>query len=328
MAMWPRSMPIRWAIPATNNLAQIAHFEPFGRPKYGQRLAVVVTASRKLTMPRPYWLPVIALVALSAVPAWGDPFNPYAGAPEPPPPPLAADGTIQWGTFYKSAAMQQAYERLWLLGACRGTNKAITVPVENNKVPIDQLPEAEFHGTVKAVTGSRAGGLIAYTEDDGSDPATPVYVAQLHPAGVSALTVAGPASPTMLAPGMVLALRTTVNSKGRGSEPLPEVTVVTPPAGFVPDAVEPERRSRVVGRIVSLHGKTLVLHVDAGKLRRLTLELSPDVKVLIDAARMDVIAPGDDVRIVGRLWGGEGAMGAGTVFASEVAVTKHRPRAP
>jgi hypothetical protein len=278
-------------------------------------------------MIRPLWFVACALVGLCAGTAFGQPYNPYAGAPDLPPPPLATDGTIQWGTFYKSASVQQAYERLWNLGACRGTNKAITKPVQDNKMIIDRLPEAEYHGTVKAVTGSLAGGLIAYTEDDGSNPASPVYVIQLHPAGVSAVRVSGPGSPAMLVPGMSLALLATVDTKGRGREPINEVTIVTPAATFVPDAVEPDRRSRIVGRIVSLRGQTLVLHVNAGKVRRLALTLASDVDVLVDAAQTDVIAEGDSLRIVGRRWSGDGAMGAGTVFASEVAVSKNPPRA-
>lgn len=269
----------------------------------------------------------LAVTLLMAAPACGQAYNPYAGAPEPPPPPLAADGTIQWGTLYKSAKLQQSYERLWNLGACRGTNKAITKPVDANKMLIDRLPEAEFHGTVKAAVGTLAGGLIAYTEDDGSNPAAPVFVAQLHPAGVSKLVVSGAGPVTALAPGLFVRLRTTVDPKGRGTEPLTNVEVITPPAGYVPDPVDPGRRTAVVGRIVSTRGKTLVIHVDAGKMRRLSFELDPQVTVRIDAAQVELVSPGDTIRLTGRMWSGDGAMGAGTVFASDVMVAKREIRA-
>ena len=84
------------------------------------------------------------------------PYNPYADAHEALPP-VAADGTIHWGTFYKSAQVQQAYERLWNLGACRGSNRAITVPVAENKLVIDRLPETEFKGIVEAYIAKRFG---------------------------------------------------------------------------------------------------------------------------------------------------------------------------
>lgn len=273
-------------------------------------------------MPRLAIMCLVCLAATSASIASAQAFNPYAGSPEPAPPPLAADGTIQWGTFYKSAAMQQAYERLWNMGACRGTNKAITNPVNDNKVVIDRLPEAEFHGTVRAVTGTLAGGLIAYSEGDDPDPSAPIYVAQLHPAGVTRLTVNGPATLASITPGLVIRIRTQVDGKGRGQSPLEQIEVVTPPPGFVPDAVEPGRVSTAIGRVLSLRGKTLVMQVNAGKVRRLTVPLADAVAVKVDAAQFELIAPGDSVRIVGRAWGGDGAMGAGTVFASDVSIGK------
>ena len=100
-------------------------------------------------------LAVVAAPLAVARPAAGQvvPYNPYADSQDPTPPVLP-DGTIHWGTFYKSAAMQKAYERLWNLGACRNTNKAITIPVQNNRLSIDGLPEGKHRGVVKAVMRS------------------------------------------------------------------------------------------------------------------------------------------------------------------------------
>jgi hypothetical protein len=137
-------------------------------------------------------IPCLVVTVLSGAPASGQvgPYNPYAMA-EDAPPPLAADGTIQWGVFYKSAKLQRAYERLWSLGACRGSNRAITVPVAENKLVIDRLPEAEFRGVVQGATGDLAGGMVAFTLDSTSPDGTEALVAQLHPAGVSRLAVRG-----------------------------------------------------------------------------------------------------------------------------------------
>jgi hypothetical protein len=44
--------------------------------------------------------------------------------------------------------------------------------------------------------------------------------------------------------------------------------------------------------------------------------------MIVDAAEVDLIAPGDEVEITGRRWSGEGAMGAGTVFTSRIIVNK------
>jgi hypothetical protein len=52
--------------------------------------------------------------------------------------------------------------------------------------------------------------------------------------------------------------------------------------------------------------------------------------MIVDAAQIDLIAPGDEVEVTGRRWSGEGAMGAGTVFTSRIVVTKAplQPKGP
>jgi hypothetical protein len=258
------------------------------------------------------------LVAVAGVTARAQGY----GGVEPPPPPIAEDGSIQWGTFYKSAAMQQAYERLWKLGACRGTNKRITVPVESNKMPIDTLPKDEFQGTVQAVSGTVAGGLIAFAVKRDDQPQGRVFVAQLHPAGVSGLSVTGPASAASIMPGMVVRMQALVDSSGRGLDQVETVEIVTPAEGSEPGSVVPDTRSEIVGRVVAVRPGMLVLQPAAGPLRRVFLGLSPNVVVRFDAAQVEYASPGDGVRITGRLWTGEGSMADGIVFADEVLVTK------
>lgn len=262
-------------------------------------------------------------LALQVVAAVTPTFAQGYGGVEPPPPPIAEDGSIQWGTFYKSAAMQQAYERLWRLGACRGTNKRITVPVENNKMPIDPLPKAEFTGTVQAATGTVAGGMIAFVVAGDDAMQGRSLVAQLHPAGVSGLSVSGPTSVAALLPGMTVRLQALVDGSGRCLDPVETVEIVTPPDGFVAPVVVPDERGEIVGRIVSIRaGMIVVQPATMGSMRRVFLRLAPDVVVRYDAAQVEYASPGDGVRIAGRLWAGEGAMADGIVFADDVVVTK------
>lgn len=246
--------------------------------------------------------------------------SPYS-TPEESPPPVAADGTIQWGVFYKDPAIQKAYERLWNLGACRNTNRAITVPVEENKLIIDRLPETEFEGRVVAATGALAGGMISFQQAPAAE-ASPLLVAQLHPAAVTRLRVVGRAPGSMLRPGHVIRLMAEVDDKGRVAEPVTAFEIVTPPADFKPDPVRPGTRGEIVASVRSLSGNVAVLHVPAGKVRRITLEITADAIATLDAAQLDVITPGDSITLRGRIWTGEGALGGGTVFASEVTVTK------
>lgn len=250
------------------------------------------------------------------------PYNPYADGHEDLPP-VAADGTLRWGSFYKSAAIQKSYERLWSLGACRGTNKAITVPVERNKMVIDNLPEESFKGRVRATTGSLSGGMVAFTEGAAVDPSAAVLIAQMHPAGVTHMQVGGSTAVAAIKPGMTVRLRAEVDEKGRAAQAIRTIEIVTPPHDFKPDAVRPHQLDTVVGTVVQSRNTLLLIKVDAGKIRRLTLPLADDAAVMVvDAAQMDLIAPGDEVEVTGRRWSGEGAMGAGTVFTSRIVVTK------
>lgn len=254
--------------------------------------------------------------------ACGEPYNPYAVSQEPLAP-LAPDGTIQWGTFFKSARMQREYERLWKMGACRGTNRAITEPVENNRVVIDRLPEDDFTGVVKGSSGTFKGGVIAF-----SDKATPgrTLVAQLHPAGVSRLSVTGQATTAILRPGMIVRLRATVDDRGRSAATVSTLTIVTPPEGFVPDAILPGRVETIVGSVTRANADAVLLALPSGKVRRLVIAISDETMVMIDAADPALVEPGDTIALTGRLWSGDGAAADGTVFASRVSVTKPTPK--
>ena len=272
---------------------------------------------------RPQSLAMTLVIMLLTV--WSQPAVAQGyGPPAPPTPPVNEDGSIHWGTFYKSATLQQAYERLWNLGACRGTNKRITIPVENNKMQIDSLPEAEFQGVVQAATGTVAGGLIAFTAAGGVADGSPTLVAQLHPAGVSALHVSGPASAAILSIGMTVRLQALVDPQGHGVDEIETIEIITPPHDFEPPTIEPGSRGEIVGRIASVRGDRLTIQLlrPAGGLRRLFLPLSEDVVVRFDAAQVEYVAPGDRIAVTGRLWTGDGSMASGTIFASDIVVTK------
>jgi hypothetical protein len=265
---------------------------------------------------------LLAAVLSAAAHGQSAAYNPYADSQEAMIAPIAADGTIQWGTFYKSAKLQQAYERLWNLGACRGSNKAITTPVAENKLVIDRLPEAEFRGIVQAASGQLAGGMMAFVEGaDAASHAEPL-VAQFHPAGVTRFVVRGQAPAAILAPGMIVRLRAEVDARGRGTEPVDAFEIVTPPPGFEPDDVQAGRNGVIVGTVVSLKRDMLSLRVDAGRIRRITLPLAADAVATLDASQIELVSAGDAIEVKGRLWTGDGALGAGIVFVSDVLVTK------
>lgn len=268
----------------------------------------------------------LALVACTALPASAQPFNPYADAHEALPP-VAADGTLHWGTYFKSAHVQQTFERLWNMGSCRGTSRAIMEPVAANRLVIDRLPEGEFEGVVQGAGGTLAGGVVAFVEQPGDAAAAPLF-AQLHPAGVSHVNVTGPVRVGDLRPGMSVRLRARFDARGRAAAAVGRVTVVTPAPDFKPQPVRPDRDEEMIGSVVSFRGGILALRVDAGKLRRLTVPLADDVVVTVDGACLELVGAGDTVAVKGRLWSGAGSAGAGTIFASHVSVTKRAPPQP
>lgn len=261
---------------------------------------------------------VVALVLPQVGQAQVAAYNPYADSQEMLPP-VAPDGTLRWGTFYKSAATQKAYERLWNLGACRGTNKAITVPVEMNKLSIDSLPEEEFRGTIVGVNGTLAGGMVVFTTG-GLEHVTRVAV--LHPAGVSKLAVSGTAPASILRPGMTVRLHATIDRKGRGDEPISAFEIVTLPADSKPTAVRPGQVDTIVGQVVQVRNNLLLLRVEAGTIRRLSLPLAANAVATIEAGQLELVEPGDTVELKGRLWTGAGSLDAGTIFTSKIVVTK------
>jgi phage gp45-like len=106
------------------------------------------------------------------------------------------------------------------------------------------------------------------------------------------------------------------------------LTIVTPAADFTPQSVQPGRSDPIVATVVSFKSRVLIVRVDAGRVRRLTFTLAEDAVVSVDAARLDLVAPGDAIEVKGRLWSGEGTAGAGTIFASHVTVTKRPPARP
>jgi len=199
--------------------------------------------------------------------------------------------------------------------------------VEMNEVAIDSLPEEDFRGVVVGATGTIRGGMIAFsTAAPGADDST--HVATLHPAGVSKLSVTGPLPVTALRPGLTVRVRAEVDSKGTSTLPLEVIDVITPPPGFKPVAIQAGRVESVIGTVVKRQADTLVIQVAAGRIRRLSLPIAPDAVVHVDAAQLDLVAPGDIVTLTGRVWRGEGCLGEGTVFASAVSVAKPSPAEP
>ncbi|MFM8893071.1 MAG: hypothetical protein ACKOTB_15900 [Planctomycetia bacterium] len=162
---------------------------------------------------------------------------------------------------------------------------------------------------------------MAFSTDGAASDGDPVF-AQLHPAGVSRVSVSGRTTTAVLLPGMTVRVRARVDDRGRGKDEIRLIDIVTPTEDFQPDAVRPNRVETIVGTVVRATKDQIMLQVSAGRLRRITLPVADDALAVIEAADLRLITAGDAIEVKGRLWNGAGSAGSGTVFASRVTVTK------
>lgn len=239
-------------------------------------------------------------------------YDPYA-KPVDDLPPIAEDGTLHWPTYFRSAAMEARYQKLWHMGACGGTNKSITVPVEKNKLNIDTLPEVTVEGRVLKV---ETGGLLVQQADGQVD------MVVTHPAGVSRIDVTGDVPASWLKPGLLVKLIGQVDEEGHGVEPLDSVDVISSPGDFAPPEVEPGVRRNVIAVVKSLRGNTLVVQTSSGTLRKLTFTLSDDAIAHLMTKAITFATVGDEVSATGHLYTVADRKPQRCIFASDVKVAK------
>ncbi|UUO05039.1 hypothetical protein M4951_16805 [Blastopirellula sp. J2-11] len=241
------------------------------------------------------------------------PYNPYA-KPMDDAPPVAADGTLHWPVFYRSTKMELKYENLHNLGACLGTNKSVTVPVEKNKLNIDTLPEVSVSGRVVQI----GKGSMLLQQADGK-----IDMIVTHPAGVSRVDVTGDVPAAWLKSGMLVRFLGQVDSHGHGAEPLDAIDVMSTPGDFAPPEVAPGHRQNITAVVKSLRGKTLVVTTLNGTLRKLTFTLSEEAIAHLMTQELEYASLGDELTAKGHLYTVAGAKPDRCVFASDVTVSKH-----
>ncbi|TWT34956.1 hypothetical protein [Blastopirellula retiformator] len=239
-------------------------------------------------------------------------YDPYA-KPVDDLPPVSSDGTLHWPTYFRSAALEARYQNLWRMGACGGTNKSITVPVEKNKLSIDALPETSVAGRVLQV---KPDSLMVLQAD--GKPAMIIT----HPAGVSHIEVTGDVPARLLKPGMLVRFLGEIDPQGHGVAPVDAVDVLSNAGDFAPPAAEPGHRVNVIGVVKSLHGKTLVVQTATGELRKLTFLLADEATAHLQTTELKYCGVGDQVAAKGRLYSVAGGKPERCVFASDVEVAK------
>lgn len=252
-------------------------------------------------------------LASSSLFAQSAPYDPYA--PQVEEPPIAADGSLNWPVFYKSASLQANYEKLWNMGACLGTNRKITIPVANNRLDINKMPEGKLEGIVMRV----GKGQLFVRQADGK-----IKKIAVHPAGVSRIDVTGDVPARWLKPGMGVRLVGQVDESGHGPDTLEQLDIVTIPPGFEPNPVVAGKRQSIVAVVASLRGNRLLLKTPSGSLRRLSFQISDETVAHVQVKDLAFASVGDKVEAKGHFYSGD--KNEHWVFASDVTVSK--PEAP
>jgi len=240
-------------------------------------------------------------------------YNPYAksdeqwGSVKP-------DGSINWPTFFKSAAYEARFQSYFAMGSCVGTNQVINNSLKNNKVDVNLLPEI----SVKGMATKLETGIVTITDASG----LPTIVVT-HPAGLSKVNVAGKMPASQLQPNTPVKFLGRVDERGIGTDTIDHLEVFTPGPTFHWLPVEAKRVQTITGVVTKLTGQRLAVRVDTGKVRRLLVTLSPDAMCAVEASALGLASPGDEITAKGHAYtAGAGTSGMQAVFASEVTVSK------
>jgi hypothetical protein len=240
-------------------------------------------------------------------------YNPYAKTDEQWTS-VKPDGTINWPTFFKSAAYEARFQSYFAMGSCVGTNQVINNSLKNNKVDVNLLPEISVKGTATKLET----GIVTITDSTGK----PLIVVT-HPAGVSKVNVAGKMPASELKPNTTVKFLGRVDERGIGTDTIDNLEVFTPGPTFHWLPVEAKRVQTITGIVTKLTGQRLQVRVDTGKVRRLTVTLSPDAMCTVDSSALTLVSPGDEVTAKGHAYSaGAGTGGMEALFAGEVSVSK------
>jgi hypothetical protein len=223
----------------------------------------------------------------------------------------------KWPTFYKPSPEDAKYDYMVANGYCKVGGWRWTEYYKTKEMDVNILPEAEFNGHL--VTPTKAGQL-AGRDDEGHAMG---FI--IHPlTAVSRVTVHGDGLLEALEPGRLVRFVANVDKQGHASEPLSRVELIAPGLVASEEAVVGSNRS-LVGKIVRREGHELSVLLEKGKIRKLSLELTSDVRVTVNLADISLAAPGDGITARGRLWHPDDAPTTSALFASELTVTLSRP---
>jgi len=256
---------------------------------------------------------LLAASFVASLPA-AEPYNPYAKVQEDPP--ITPDGKINWPPFYKDAAKEARFQGYFATGSCVGTNMNIVNMLKANKVEVNALQTTN----VKTIAGAIDLGVIKAVDATGV-PVTMV----LHPKGVSKLEVSGDMLPELVAPGMIVRFRGTIDNHGQGKSDIEKLEVVSLAKESRLLEVFPDKEQTIFGKIERRENNRIRVATGRGKYKIVSFTLPPSAKVTVTGTTPDLIFAGDIVLAEGKLYMGEGTGTMATVFAEKMTVKKYLP---
>ena len=261
----------------------------------------------------------LGLVAILSATAFAQqaPYDPYAKPTEEDLTPVRPDGKLNWPPFFKTQALESRFQEYAAMGSCTGSRKDVVSKLSDNKVDVNRLPEKSLTGV--AVKAGQ--GMLGITDSQRQS-----LLVLMHPAGVSKVSVTGTMSPADLRPGMMIRFAGRIDEHGKGLEPVEQIEVFTPEAGYKGKEVVADRQQKIEAAIVRAHGTVLQLMVKPGRLHKLTFQTNENPMVLVSDTTLSLVSAGDEVSTKGHTYSSAGANVVQVLFASEITVKKVFPR--
>jgi hypothetical protein len=254
---------------------------------------------------------LVCVALCSSALAQSSTYNPYASDVDLPL--ISEDGTINWPSFFQSAATEAKFQYYFQVGSCTGTRKSIVNMLKDNKVDVNKLPQTTLTG--KAV--KLLPGMVGVIDANGK-----TVMAVTHPQGVSRVNVSGETTQEAIRPGMTLRFAGKVDEHGKGIEVLESAEIVTLSDKIYPIAIKPNHPQTIVANVTKRRGNMLKLKLNVGDIRSLSILIAPDAKTTVNGHSLDLISLGDEVTVKGHAYSGAGVAASNTIFADEVVATK------
>lgn len=226
---------------------------------------------------------------------------------------ISEEGTINWPSFFQSAATEARFQYYFQTGSCTGSKKSIVNMLKNNKVDVNKLPQTSLTG--KAV--KLLPGMVGVIDADGK-----TVMAVTHAQGVSRINVSGDTTQEAIRPGLTLRFAGSVDERGKGTEVIDSIEIVTLSDKIYPIAITPNHLQTIVANVTKRRGNLLRLNLNVGEVRSLSILIAPAAKTTVNGHSLDLLSLGDDVTIKGHAYSGPGVAAVNTIFADEMVVTK------